>query len=182
MNKYAIVGAGLVLIGLVFVVVPELTGPLSLGEWIVSVIGVIAFLQGLRTVQARRHTDVTQTELPTPERPRELPTPGQEIDATIESGRVRYGQDGRQLRERLEQAAIDTLVLEEGLTEDEARTALENGTWTDDPLAAAQFTNVVPDWAPWHVRLRATMRRDRPRRARRAAAEIARIAEVSDDA
>ncbi|WP_226479235.1 DUF7269 family protein [Natrinema amylolyticum] len=181
MNKYAIVGVGLVLIGLAFVAVPELTAPFGLGESIVSVVGVIALLQGLRTVQARRHTDVTQTELPAPERPQELLTPGEEIDAAIESGRVAYSREGKQLRERLERAATDALVLERGLTEDEARAALENGTWTDDPLAAAQFTTTIPDWAPWHVRFRETVRRDRPRRAGRAAAEIARIAEVTDD-
>ncbi|QLK26117.1 hypothetical protein HYG81_00350 [Natrinema zhouii] len=181
MNKYAIAGAGLVLIGLAFVAVPELTGPLGLGESFVSLIGVIALLQGLRTVQSRRHSDVRQTELPTPERPQALPTPGEEIDATIDSGQVGYRREGRELRERLERAAIDALVLAEGLTEDEAREALENGTWTDDPWAAAQFTNTMPDWTPWRVRLRATLRRNRPRRARRAAAEIARIAGVTDD-
>ncbi|QRV14919.1 hypothetical protein JMJ58_18720 [Haloterrigena salifodinae] len=181
MNKYAIVGAGLVLLGLAFVAVPELTGPLSLGESIVTVIGVIALLQGLRTAQARRHADIGQTELPTPERPQELSTPGEEIDAAIESGVVTFGRQGRKLNERLERAVVDALVLGEGLTEDEARQSLENGTWTDDPLAAAQFMNTVPDWAPWRVRVRTVVRRDRPRRARRAAAEIARISGVHDD-
>lgn len=181
MNKYAIVGAGLVLLGLAFVAVPGLTPPLTLGGTIVTAIGALALVQGLRTVQGRRRADVTQTELPTPERPRELPTPGEEIDAVIESGRVRYGREGRELRDRLERAAVGALVLEEGLTEDEAWEALETGTWTDDPLAAAHFTNAIPDWAPWRVRLRATVRRDYPRRTRRAADEIARIAGVNDD-
>ena len=181
MNKYAILGAGLVLIGLAFAAVPELTAPIGLGEWVVSAIGVIALLQGLRTVQARRRTDVTQTELPTPERPQEFPTPGEEIDAAIASGPVRFGRDGRRFRERLERAAVDALVLEEGLTEAEAREALENGTWTDDPLAAAHFAKAVPDWAPWYVRVRATVRRDHRRRARRAVAEIGRIGEVTEN-
>lgn len=181
MNKYAIIGGGLVLIGLLFAAVPELTATLGVRQSFVYGVGVIAFLQGLRTVNARRHTDVGQTELPSPERPQELPAPGAEIDATIESGRVRFGRNGKRLRERLTEAAVDALMREEGLTEDEARAALETGTWTDDPWAAAQFANTIPDWAPWHVRLRTMLRRDRTRRVRHAIDEISRISGVDDD-
>ncbi|SEV87516.1 DUF7269 family protein [Natrinema salifodinae] len=182
MNKYALGGGGLVLIGLAVAAVPSLAAALGVRTSFVYAVGVIALVQGLRAVLARRRTAVTQTDPPTPERPRECPIPGDQFDEGIESGRVNYGQVGRRLHERLERAAVDALVHGEGLTEDEARAALENGTWTDDPWAAAQFANGVPDWAPWHVRLRAVARRNRTRRMTRAAAEIARIAGVTDDA
>ncbi len=125
------------------------TGRSSMSLAVVFV-GVLALLEGVNAVMDRLGGDRSRAELPTVERRRQLPTPGDDVDVAL--GRLagppsaeRDRQLG-ELRRRLRRLAVDTLVAE-GHTEAEARTALAAGTWTDDPHAAALFADAtaVPD-------------------------------------
>lgn len=182
-NRYAAVGAALVALGLAFAVAPGLA-PFALDAWVVALVGVLALLLGIGRVRDRRRTPIDAEELPLLERARDLPRPGAAFDAAIESGELdgtrSYGAR-RRVNARLEAAAVDALVRHRDLDEAAAREALTEGTWTDDPWAAAQFADGFPEWAPLRARVAGwTTRRRRTRRARRAADEIARIAGVRE--
>jgi len=184
MDKYAAVGVALVALGLGLVLVPGLA-PFDLDAWAVALVGVVALLQGVTRVRERRRTPIDAEELPTLERAQELPRPGEEFDAAVEGGELdamRSYSARKRVRERLEAAAVDALVRHRDLDEAAAREALAEGTWTDDPWAAAQFAGGFPDWTPLRARLLGwTTRRRHGRRAVRAADEIARIADVGDE-
>lgn len=179
MDKYAALGVALVALGLGLVAAPGLA-PVALDAWAVALVGVVALLQGVNRMRERRRTPIDAEELPDTERAQALPRPGEEFDAAIEGGdldAMRSYSARKRVRERLEGAAVDALVRHRDLDEAAAREALTEGTWTDDPWAAAQFAGGFPDWTPLRVRLLGwTTRRRHARRAVRAADEIARIA------
>lgn len=185
MDKYAAVGVALVALGLGLVVAPGLA-PFALDAWAVALVGVVALLLGVNRVRDRRRTPIDAEELPEIERAQELPRPGEEFDAAVDGGdldALRSHSARKRVRERLEAAAVDALVRHRDLDEAAAREALSEGTWTDDPWAAAQFAGGFPDWTPLRVRLLGwTTRRRHARRATRTADEIARIAGVGDEA
>jgi len=184
MDKFAAVGAALVAIALGIVLAPGLA-PFALDAWAVALVGVIALLQGVNRARERRRTPIDAEELPALERAQELPRPGEEFDAVVESGDLdgtRSYSARKRANERLTAAAVDALVRNRDFDEAAAREALAEGTWTDDPWAAAQFHGEFPDWTPLRVRLRGwTTRRRNARRASRAADEIARIAGIGDE-
>jgi len=184
MDKYAAVGVALVTLGLGLVLVPE-AAPFALDAWAVALVGVVALLLGVNRVRERRRTPIDAEELPAIERAQELPRPGEEFDAAVEEGdldALRSHSARKRVRERLEAAAVNALVRHRDLDETAAREALAEGTWTDDPWAAAQFAGGFPEWTPLRVRLLGWTTRSRhARRATRAADEIARIADVPDE-
>ncbi|SNZ12681.1 hypothetical protein SAMN06269185_1867 [Natronoarchaeum philippinense] len=159
--------------------------PVALQSWAVGLVGAVALVQGLRRVRERRRTPVEAAELPTLERAQELPRPGGEFDEAIERNRpdgLKGHSSRRKVGNRLERAAVGALVCHRDLDEAAAHEALAEGTWTDDPVAAAQFLGELPAWTPLRVRAREWMRRHpHSRRAERAAAEIARIAGIAED-
>jgi len=184
MDKYAAVGVALVALGLGLVLAPGVA-PFALDGWAIALVGVVALFQGVTRVRERRRTPIDAEELPTLERAQELPRPGEEVDVAVESGELdamRSYSARKRVRKRLEAAAVDALVRYRDLDEAAAREALAEGTWTDDPWAAAQFAGGFPDWTPLRVRLLGwTTRRLHGRRAVRAAEEISRIAGVGDE-
>ena len=77
---------------------------------------------------------------------------------------------------------MTTLQRREAYSAEEAREALEAGTWTGDPFAAAFFTGRAPD-AEVTDRLRELLHRELPfkRRAVRAVDAVERLLEGDDD-
>lgn len=144
---------GLVLVGggLAVVVAPDLAAGLNPSSVLVSAIGVLALLTGLAGVRARLGTEFSRADLPDPERRVATTVPGSDADENLAtlSARTRYRlMTGHSLRRRVRAAAIDVLVAE-GYTETDAEAALAEGTWTDDPYAAAFFTGesaALPLW------------------------------------
>jgi hypothetical protein len=108
--------------------------------------------------------------------------PGRDADDMLTdvtaAGRVR-GDDAREdVYERLTAVAVETLVARYDCTPAEARRRLETGSWTDDPLAAALFTDGVdPGWTT-RERLRTLWTGEPPlrRRARHALSELSALA------
>ncbi|MFH5798106.1 hypothetical protein [Haladaptatus sp. CMAA 1911] len=127
--------------GLAMVFAPDLASLFPLRDLFVKFVGLLAFVQGLRVVQARRHTDVEGAGTGDPETNVTLPVPGQEFDdrlRTVHSGpRRRRFRSRKAVRERLEEALVEAIVQREGCSDDGARTRIETGEWTDDPEAAA---------------------------------------------
>lgn len=141
--RSAITAVGILAVGsgLALVFAPDLATLFPLRELFVKFVGLLAFVQGLRVVQARRHTDVEGAETGDPETNVTLPIPGQDFDdrlRTVHTGpRKRRFRSRKAVRERLEAALVEAIVQREGCSDDGARTRIETGEWTDDPEAAA---------------------------------------------
>lgn len=141
-----ILGAIAVIIGLLFIVQREFAAALSLEWTLVLFIAIVAGIQALRFVQERRHTPLEATETGDPERRYEAPTPGDDADESLSlaSGWSRRGRRSRaQLRERVAEAAIAAIVDTTGCTREEAIEKIEQGEWTDDPVAAWFLSDTV---------------------------------------
>lgn len=169
------VGVALALYGIVAAFVPSAVPTLSVGRFFLVVIGLLALLQGLRQVGARRRTAYVQAETGDPETTQDLPVPGADFDAQIAglySGNTLENKDA--VRTRLYEAAVLTVKHHEGISREAAEERIEAGTWTDDPIAAAFFTGSVPTELPLsrRVRLAMSLRPKFRRRARRAADAI----------
>jgi len=179
----AAVGTVLAVLGLVALAVPELTTALPANDAVILVLGVLLVLGGVRDVWRRRNTEFAYAETPDTEQPVELPTPGREFDRSFDSlsTLVYPANERHRLRKEVRDLATETLRRQCDHTETEARDALSEGTWTDDPFAAAFFTG-RPTGANALSRLREVVRAETAfqHRARRAIDELYELAEGGD--
>lgn len=174
--------------GVVLVVRPELAtfGQRSL----LAVLGVLALLQAGRVAIDRRSATRDHVETPDPETEQDLPTPGDDLEASLAAVRRRAPTLSRHrelqrrqrretVRERIETAAVETIVRQHGCTRERARQALSTGEWTDDPDAAAFFTGEL-EGVGRRGRLRRALASEPPysRRARHAAGAVADLADA----
>lgn len=125
----------------------------------IGIFGVLAFVIGLIALAAGRSSKLHQAELPEPEQPVLAAAPGAEFDSLI--GRwwvdVPYlgGRTRETVRTRVREATIHAIMRAEGCDRDRALAAIEQGTWTDDELAA-RFVNGSEDgFGSTSVRVRA---------------------------
>ena|GEM_PF-550419 len=177
-GKRIAAGLGVVLavVGLAALVAPGLLGSLPTSRALVLLLGVLLVLGGLRELQRRRATDREYAETPDTEAVVELPTPGDEFDERFDRlSMTRYRMTERErLREEVEAVAEETLVRRRGLSPEEAREAMYEGTWTDDPYAAAVFSGQTPAVGRvQRVREYFSSRPSFTRRTERVAAELA---------
>lgn len=104
-----------------------------------------------------RRPETLPTDEEAPETPVKRTHIGGEFERDLESlrspGRGAIRQQ-RQLRLQLEQTAHGVLTTHDGLTEEQAAQALDRGSWTDNPHAAAYFCGRYPEWAPLSLRVR----------------------------
>lgn len=184
-NVAAAVGVALLALAAALSVAPGLAAGIAVGTWALTLAGGLALLLALRRAGERRRTSLETADAPAHERVQPLPRPGESFDEAVASGdldRPNRTRTNSRVNDRLERAAIDALVRHRGLDESAAREALAEGTWTDNPWAAAQFLGTFPGWMSRRERLRAAVvRGPRARCAERAADEIARIAGAVDD-
>ncbi|WP_121821960.1 DUF7269 family protein [Halostella salina] len=162
--------------GFLAMFVPAVAAGIDATQSLVTVIGILALLQGYRVVRARRRTSVREFETPDPETQQPLPTPGDDFDEAITARRGKHWAARRhRVATRLEEAAIDAITYAEDCSEAAAHDALEAGTWTDDPVAAALFSDGDPESATVWSKIRDTLSMEPAfdRRARRAAHAIA---------
>lgn len=136
------VGVVLIAVGFAMMFVPGLAGAFQANELYLSVIGLGFVLQTVRVVNGRRKRPYAQTETDDPEVSQELPAPGDEFDDLLQrAGRARHsGRERDTVRERLRAAAIAVVARADGVSREQAVARIEDGSWTDDPYAAAFFT------------------------------------------
>lgn len=135
----ALAGAVVVAVGFAMLVAPGLAAALGLDFQFVTILGVLALVQGLRFVQGRRRVDLREALTGDPERRFEAPTPGDRIDRTLAKSRgwSRYDRTAKgRLRNRVHEAAVSAVVAHQGVTPEAARDRIAAGEWTDDPVAA----------------------------------------------
>lgn len=178
------VGIAAAAAGFAFLLAPSYAGYVDVSEGFVILVGVIALLQGLRVVSRRRRSRVAEFETPDPETRQSLPTPGEDFDDDLAVRRGRHWAARRErVSKRLEAAAVDAIAYVEDCSEAAAREALDAGTWTDDPVAAAFFADSLPASASLWTRFReaVSLRPRFDRRAKRAAHAVADLYEVTDE-
>lgn len=150
-------GVGLAGLGLLALVAPGVLG-LDLGETVLTLVALLALVQTLRVVRARRRTEFREATTADPELVRPVEPPGSQFQEALGQFRRRphtYYRESR--RTALKSAAIAVLTRYDNRSEADARRRLEEGTWTDDPYASA-FLNGERDLAlPTTVRLRAAL-------------------------
>ena len=137
----------------------------TLGVWAAALVGV-----AFAAVERFDGDDAPTGGLPrSGERP-DYGVPGDDLAATVADvgASERDAADRDRVRERLRASAAGALERFDGDTPDDAARRLADGSWTDDPEAAALFTD---DAASLHEGVDP----DFDRRAERAAAAVARL-------
>ncbi|WP_415380598.1 hypothetical protein [Halosimplex sp. TS25] len=179
----ATLGALLGVVGLVAIAAPGITTPLPAGDGVVVAVGAVLLLGALGQIQRRRTTEPGYAETADAELAVDLPTPGDDLDRRLDRlALTRFNEAERhRLREEVGEVAVATLQRRERCSAEEAERALSEGTWTDDPFAAAFFTGRAPE-ADATDRVRELLHRESPfkRRAIRAIGEIERLLEGED--
>ena len=175
-------GAAVVIAGLAVMIAPDLARGVALGPNLLTAVALLAVLGAVAAVYERVTTGTQEVDLPTPERRRPFPTPGDGFDrrlAALGPRNQRSVRETREIRDRLDELAIAVLV-RDGDSEDRARERLAEGTWTDDPYAAAFFAEARASDIALEDRLRAAFSAEpsSKRRARHAVDALARIASV----
>lgn len=143
----AAVGALAVTLGAATAAVPALAGVVAIPRVPVAVVGGIAGVFALLVGIRRRHSTVRAADPPMVEEASTHPVAGTSFDDRLRiAGRpsIEAARQRRESREHLAAVAVDVLVAVESDSEREAEAALADGTWTDDPLAAAYFTGDPP--------------------------------------
>ncbi|MFC6904018.1 DUF58 domain-containing protein [Halalkalicoccus tibetensis] len=167
-------------LGLASIVAPDAVG-LDLGTAVVTLVGLLTVVEALRSVQSRRRADLDEATTPDPELTVTADAPGEELESAVEAflGDRRNYYRGTRAQEGLRAAAIGVLREYEGLPEPEAEERIEDGSWTDDPYAAAFLGEDVAGLSR-RARLRDLVRREssRDRRIRRTVDAIAAVAGI----
>ncbi|SFR36762.1 DUF7269 family protein [Halogeometricum limi] len=163
------------LAGLAGFVVPGLSATFVF----VVVVGLVAGVQGLRYALRRRSVDYRSTDTGDPELRYRVPTPGDDVDRDLSRTGGWGSMGGTDLRVRLREVAIESLVLHDHCSVERAERHVDDGTWTTDPVAARYLGGDVP--LALSTRLRLVVR-GQSSPAARAARTVAAIEAIHDRA
>lgn len=106
---------------------------------LVALVGIVAFLIVLAVLVPRLRGGVDQTTPPAVEGVHPVPCFGDEFDEYVSDSGLRsvtHTERNDEVRTRLRELAITTLVRETNCTRAEARAQVDQGTWTDTDAAA----------------------------------------------
>lgn len=172
-------------IAAVFTSAVDLSGILTTQSRVLLALAGLAW--GLVLLKRWTEADLGGYRPPERERVAPVPAPGEDVDELFELGASGAGETARYYRsrgrDRLQELAVRVLTTHAGCSTDEAHRRLREGTWTDDPAAARFFQLRADAGASDAVGgvLGRPVGREHPhaRRARRAIAELERLAEAS---
>ncbi|MFC5366545.1 DUF7269 family protein [Salinirubrum litoreum] len=162
MNRVALLlGVVTTLFGLAVVVQRGLASTVSLDYLFVTLVGLLALVQGVRLVNERRSQEAYAAETGDPEVRFSVPTPGDELESELQGlgGWAPHGVEHRKrARQTLYDAAVETLVTQTGVSEETAEERVDDGSWTDDPVAARFLSRNAPE-VPLGTRIRGLLSR-----------------------
>jgi hypothetical protein len=177
-------GVAVALAGLAFSFVPGLATFLPLGDIFVFGFGVVLVLGATQSFYGRWQRDPEYGEFEDREASIELPRPGDEFDAELGSlGISRAARSRRRhFRDQVTAVAVETLQRHYAISGEEAEDRLDDGTWTDDPFAAAYFSGTLEE-VPTGKRVREMLRRESAyqHRCKRAVGELHALLEDTDE-
>lgn len=135
----------------------HLAGVLGNDYFLTVLVGLLALAIGARLLASGRQSRMDQAEMPDPEGPPRMPTPGDEFDDVLGDPRILLPIVGRgrreDLRDRLVAAAISTVHRIEGCSEADATRRVESGTWPADPAVTRYLArpSAGPSGGGWSV-------------------------------
>jgi hypothetical protein len=188
----AIIGSVAFVIGLLALIAPPIVRAIPIAA-IIAILGndyvLVASLSGtaifivLAVLVARGVTGINQTAPPDPEEIHNVPCFGEEFDEFVSGGGLRAfvgSEHHQEVRSRLRNAALATVMRESNCTRSEAIERIENGTWTNDTDAAAFLAGAGEPGLT--ARVMAALRGESPvqEAARRTATEIVRYDSEAD--
>lgn len=141
------VGAAAVVGGVLVVAVDGLDSVPGVAVAVVLV-ALAAVLFGFGALLDRRFSDAERPSPPVVERSYSVPVPGDDLDPTTGDASASVA-----FRRGLTRRVVAALVERRELSEDAAETAVDDGSWTDDPVAAAYLGDETVRF-PLRVRLR----------------------------
>ncbi|WP_137283735.1 DUF7269 family protein [Halorussus salinisoli] len=182
-----VVGLAAVALGLLMAFRPGLAAAVGTGYAAVTVVGLLALVQGIRVARSRQTSELRAATTPDVETVETVPTPGEAFDRTV--AELRSGprrvlvRERADLRETLEEAAFTAVADRENCSREQARELVAAGTWTDDAHAASFLGGPDAPTPPIFDRLKLAASSESPYqyRIRRAADAVARTAGVEPD-
>ncbi|QUO47536.1 MULTISPECIES: DUF7269 family protein [Halorubrum] len=159
MRPLAVVGVLAVVVGLLAALDRGIAAAISPTSAVVTLIGVLGVVQGVRYANARRDRRRLLTDPGEPERRAPAAVPGSDLDeriARVASPAPGGYRDRRDLRDRVREVAVDAVARDRNCSPEAAATAVDDGTWSDDPVATAFFDTGTA--YPLRVRLSAGVR------------------------
>jgi hypothetical protein len=156
-----LLGVVTTLFGLAVVIQRGLASTVSLDYLFVTLVGLLALVQGVRLVNERRGQEGYAAETGDPELRFSVPTPGDELESELQ-GRGGWAPHGVQHRKRarrtLYETVAETLVTQTGVSRETAEERIDDGSWTDDPVAARFLSRNAPE-VPLRARVRGLLSR-----------------------
>ncbi|WP_136718409.1 DUF7269 family protein [Halorientalis salina] len=146
--RHVVLGAGgIIALVALFLVADDIAGPAGTllrtavdNEYLLAMaLGAVALLlAGLVFFTGRNHLDTTS--MPAAEKPVPASTPGDPLESQLDSLRAwipMLGTDSRtEARTRLRRATVLAVAADRGCSNSAATQAVDEGTWTDDSVAA----------------------------------------------
>jgi len=148
---FAIASGAAFAVGLGALIAPGLFA-LGIEQYVVIGIGAIALLGAFQIVRLRRTGSIRYTETGNPERLPSVAAPGDELDRLLAG--YEQPDSANRRRDQLRRVVIDALVRYQGLSEAEATAQVDDGTWTDDTVAASYLGTVSARSEPLASRIR----------------------------
>ncbi|QKY16098.1 hypothetical protein [Halorubrum sp. CBA1229] len=134
------VGVAAVAVGFVAAVDRGVAAALDPSTTVVTLIGALGAVQGLRYANARRNRTREAAAPGDPERRAPASVPGADLDERIEraTGPALGGHRARrEVRDRVRELAVAAVARDRNAPTDAAEDLVETGEWTDDATAAA---------------------------------------------
>ena len=159
MRPLAVVGVAAVALGVLAALDRGVASAISPTSAVVTLLGVLGMLQGVRYANARRDRRRMPADPGEPERRAPAAVPGADLDeriARVVSPAPGGYRDRRDLRDRAREIAVDAVARDRNCAREAAAAAVDDGTWTDDAAAAAFFDTRTA--YPLRVRLSAGIR------------------------
>lgn len=144
-SKILLITAGIltVALGIATTILTDTLATILPSTWmLVTIGGAVALLLGIVLARSRYRGGVSGTEVPDVELPLGTGTPGDDIDSMLyrlvhlRQGTLEYRD---QIQERLANAAISVIRQRENISREAAVKQLQEGTWTDNRMAASFF-------------------------------------------
>jgi hypothetical protein len=162
-NRFAVfLGVVTTLFGLAIVVQRGLASTVSLDYLFVTLVGLLALVQGVRLANERRSREGYAAETGDPEVRFSVPTPGDDLESELRGlgGWAPRGVEHRKrARQTLYETAVETLVTHTGVSRETAEERIDDGSWTEDPVAARFLSRNAPE-IPLGTRLRGLLGRE----------------------
>lgn len=152
MRRRALVGLLAAIVGIGMVWFRGLAGVFQLGSLVVTAVGALSVAVGIDYLRRRRGVRRRTATVDPPEPGYRSTVPGEEIDADLAASGAGGAERRGEIRHRLRDVTADVLVADAGYRREDARRAVDDGTWTDDEVAAGYLAEPMQLPPRWQVR------------------------------